>query len=166
VKKKICTKPWDHPKGRGERIMGLLRVTHTSFTVSDVKAVAEWYCKVLGFEVVSEMRRPMHYIEVLTAIPGAELHVINVRGAGYTIELVQYTGAPGAKVDTATNNAGSAHIGFEVDDLHQMYVDLKAKGVRFVAPPMEILGRPGGYVTYLKDLEGNNLEFVQPPRDR
>jgi catechol 2,3-dioxygenase-like lactoylglutathione lyase family enzyme len=156
--------PGIHSNIRGEGIMGLLRVTHTSFTVSDVKAAAEWYCKILGFEIVSEMKRPKHYIEALTAIPGAELHVINVRGAGYTIELIQYTGAPGVKIDTATNNTGSAHLGFEVDDLHGMYADLKAKGVKFVAPPMEILGRPGGFVTYLKDMEGNNLELVQPPK--
>lgn len=136
---------------------------HTSFTVSDVKAAAKWYCDMLGFEVVAEMKRPKHYIEKLTNIPGAELHVINVQAAGYIIELIQYTGAPGVKIDTATNNVGSAHVGFEVDDLHGMYEDLKAKGVKFMAPPLEILGRPGGYVTYLKDLDGNNLELVQPP---
>ena len=144
--------------------MGLLRVFHTSFTVSDVKAAADWYRNMLGFEIVSEMRRPKHYIEVLTGIPGAELHVINVRGAGHTIELIQYTGAPGVKLDTATNNVGSANIGFEVDDLHGMYAALKAKGAKFMAPPIEILGKPGGYVVYLKDLDGNNLEFVQPPK--
>ncbi len=145
--------------------MGLQSVTHTSFTVSDVEAAAKWYCEMLGFEVVLDMKRPKHYIEVLTGIAGAELRHINVRGAGYIIELVQYTGAPGVKIDTATNNAGSAHIGFIVDDIHGMYADLKAKGVEFMSPPLEILGRPGGFVVYLKDLEGNNLEFVQPPKE-
>ncbi|MFQ5693946.1 MAG: VOC family protein, partial [Nitrospinota bacterium] len=98
-------------------------------------------------------------------IPGAVLHIIYVRGGGYNIELIEYTGAPGVKIDTATNNVGSAHVCYNVEDLAGMYASLRERGVRFMGPPLEIPAGPnkGGLVVYLEDLDGNTLEFIQPP---
>ncbi len=146
--------------------MALASINHTSFTVADVKAAAKWYCQMLGFEVISDAKRPREFSETVTGIPGAELHIVYVRGGGYSIELIQYIGAPGVKIDTATNNVGSAHVAYNVDGLREMYASLKAKGVRFMSPPVEIPDGPnkGGLVVYLEDLDGNTLEFIQPPK--
>lgn len=146
--------------------MGLVEINHTSFTVADVEAAAKWYCDVLGFEVMSNARRTQEFSEKVTGIPRADLHIIYVRGAGYPIELIQYTGAPGVKIDTATNNVGSAHVAYNVEDLKGMYADLKAKGVKIMSEPIPIPDGPnkGGLVVYLEDLDGNSLEFIERPR--
>lgn len=146
--------------------MGLVEINHTSFTVADVDASAKWYCDVLGFEVMSDATRSREFTEKVTGIPGAELHIIYVKGAGYAIELVQYTGAPGVKIDTATNNVGSAHVCYNVEDLEGMYIGLKAKGVTIISPPITVTDGPnkGGLVVYLEDPDGNTLEFVERPK--
>ena len=38
--------------------MGLVSINHTSFTVSDARAIAEWYCETLDFTIVSVDTRP------------------------------------------------------------------------------------------------------------
>ncbi len=146
--------------------MGLLEINHTSFTVADVEASAKWYCDVLGFEVMSNATRAKDFSEQVTGIPGADLHIIYVRGGGYAIELIQYTGAPGVKIDTATNNVGSALVCYNVENMEGMYADLKANGVKIMSEPIPIPDGPnkGGLVVYLEDLDGNTLEFIERPK--
>ncbi|MFC1492207.1 VOC family protein, partial [Nitrospinota bacterium] len=129
-------------------------------------ASAKWYCETLGFEVMSDANRPKDFSEEVTGIPGAELHIIYVRGGGYAIELIEYIGSPGIKIDTATNNVGSAHVAYNVENLEEMYADLKARGVKIMSVPVTIPDGPnkGGLVVYLEDLDGNTLEFIERPK--
>ncbi len=146
--------------------MGLVEINHTSFTVADVEAAAKWYCDKLGFEVMSDLHRPRDYCEAVTGIPGAELHIIYVKGGGYPIELIEYTGAKGVKIDTATNNVGSAHVAYNVENLREMHADLTAKGVRVISEPVPITqgANKGGLVIYIEDLDGNTFEFIERPK--
>ncbi len=146
--------------------MGLVEINHTSFTVADVEAAAKWYCDKLGFEVMSDLHRPRDYCEAVTGIPGAELHIIYVKGGGYPIELIEYTGAKGVKIDTATNNVGSAHVAYNVENLREMHADLTAKGVRVISEPVPITqgANKGGLVIYIEDLDGNTFEFIEQPK--
>jgi catechol 2,3-dioxygenase-like lactoylglutathione lyase family enzyme len=146
--------------------MGLVEINHTSFTVADVEATAKWYCDRLGFEMMSDMHRPAEYCEAVTGIPGAALHIIYVRGGGYPIELIEYTASKGVKIDTATNNVGSTHVAYNVENLEEMYAGLIAKGVRVLSPPVPITqgANKGGLVVYLEDLDGNTLEFIERPK--
>ena len=104
--------------------MGLVSINHTSFTVSNALAIAEWYCEMLDFTIVSVDTRPKDYSEKVTGIAGADLRIVYILGGGYHIELVEYVGAPGVRIDTATNNVGSAHIAYNVNDLKGMYETL------------------------------------------
>ncbi|HJP13894.1 MAG: VOC family protein [Nitrospinota bacterium] len=146
--------------------MGLIEINHTSFTVADVDAAAKWYCENLGFEVMSDMHRPQGYCEAVTGIPGAALHIIYVKGGGYAIELIEYTQSKGAKIDSATNNVGSAHVAYNVENLRETHADLTARGVRLISEPIPITegANKGGLVIYLEDLDGNTLEFIERPK--
>lgn len=145
--------------------MGLTSINHTSFTVSNASAIAEWYCEMLDFTILSDETRPQDYSEAVTGIAGADLRIIYIRGGEYNIELVEYVGAPGVKIDTATNNVGSAHIAYNVNDLNGMYEALAPRGVRFVSPPVPVTQGPntGGIVVYLEDPDGNTLELIERP---
>ena len=145
--------------------MGLVSINHTSFTVSDAVAIAAWYCEMLDFTIVSVDTRPQDYSEKVTGIPGADLRIVYIKGGGYHIELVEYVGAPGGRIDTATNNVGSAHIAYNVNDLKGMYDALAPRGVRFVSEPVPVTQGPntGGFVVYIEDPDGNTLELIERP---
>ena len=145
--------------------MGLVSINHTSFTVSDAAAIAEWYCEMLDFSIVSVDTRPQDYSEKVTGIPGADLRIVYIKGGGYHIELVEYVGAPGVRIDTATNNVGSAHIAYNVNDLKGMHEALAPRGVRFVSEPVPVTQGPntGGFVVYIEDPDGNTLELIERP---
>ena len=145
--------------------MGLTSINHTSFTVSNAKAIAEWYREILDFTILSDETRPRDYSEKVTGIAGADLRIVYIRGGEYNIELVEYVGAPGVRIDTATNNVGSAHIAYNVNDLNGMYEDLAPRGVKFVSPPVPVTQGPnkGGFVVYLEDPDGNTLELIERP---
>ena len=140
-------------------------VNHTSFTVSDVERSVSFYRGLLGMELISLAERDPAFAEKVTGIPGARLKVGYLQAPGHRLELIQYFNPPGEKLDTRTNNVGSAHLAFDVDDLPRVYADLKAKGVQFKSPPMEVPAGPnkGTLTVYLTDPDGITLEFLQAP---
>ncbi len=142
----------------------ILTTNHTSFTVSDVERSVAIYRYLQGFKLMSLAERPRGYAEIATGIPGAHLKVAYLEApGGHRLELVQYLSPPGVKLDTRTNNVGSAHLAFNVDDLRQMYKELKAKGVRFKGEPIEVPAGPnkGNLMVYMLDPDDFTLELIQ-----
>jgi len=59
----------------------------------------------------------------------------------------------------AQNPPGLDHISFAVEDVNQIYAELKAKGVSFLGEPAD--QDWGARLVGLKDPDGNNLYFLQ-----
>ncbi len=59
----------------------------------------------------------------------------------------------------AQNLPGIDHISFLVEDVNQIYAELKAKGVLFLGEPAD--QDWGARLVGLKDPDGNNLYFLQ-----
>jgi len=59
----------------------------------------------------------------------------------------------------AQNPPGIDHISFAVEDVNQIYAELKAKGVSFLGEPAN--QDWGARLVGLKDPDGNNLYFLQ-----
>jgi len=118
----------------------------------------------LRLELISLAERESEFAEKITGIPGAHLKTAYLRApGGHYLELIQYLSPPGAKLDTRTHNVGSAHLAFNVDNLPKFYADLRAKGVPFKSPPLEVPGGPnkGNLAVYCTDPDGITLEFIQ-----
>jgi len=142
----------------------ILTTNHTSFTVSDVERSVAFYRDLLGFKLLSLAERPREFAEIATGIPGAHLKVAYLEApGGHRLELIQYLSPPGVKLDTRTNNVGSAHLALNADDLRQMYSELKAKGVRFKGEPIEVPAGPnrGNLMVYMLDPDDFTLELIQ-----
>ena len=146
---------------------------HFSFTVSDLDRSIEFYCGLLGMELIHRQRQANPYTERLVAYEGADLAVAMLRipncpvdVSGHHLELIQYLHPAGQPIDTATNRPGVAHLAFAVDDIHPMYDRLVAAGVPFKSEPVPIeAGRnKGGFAVYFNDFDGIPLELLQPPR--
>jgi len=142
----------------------ILTTNHTSFTVSDAERSVAFYRDLLGFRLLSLAERPREFAEIATGIPGAHLKVAYLEApGGHRLELVQYLSPPGAKLDTRTNNVGSAHLALNVDDLRKVYQEFKAKGVRFKGEPIEPPAGPnkGNLMVYMLDPDDFTLELIQ-----
>ena len=141
-------------------------VNHTSFTVSNVERSIAFYRDFLGMELISLGEREPAFAEKVTGIPGAHLKVAYLQAPGHRLELIQYLFPPGKKLDTRTHNVGSAHLAFDVDELSKIYAELKAKGIQFKSPPMEVPAGPnkGTLAVYMTDPDGITLELIQSPK--
>lgn len=137
---------------------------HTSFTVSDIDRSVDFYTNTLGFKLEQRFETQGSGIEQITGLRGAHLLVAFVSLGDFRLELIQYLAPKGVKLDTATNNVGSAHVALWADDIDKTYTDLTAKGVRFKgAPTRSRPGRPR--VAYFTDPDGITLELVSEGPD-
>ena len=151
----------ESPAGKSKMITA---VNHTSFTVSDVERSVAFYKDLLGMELLSLAERDPAFSQKVTGIPGAHLKVAYLKAPdGHRLELIQYLSPQGKRLDTRTSNVGSGHLAFDVEDLPRIFQELKAKGVKFKSPPLEVPTGPnrGTLAVYFTDPDGITLEFLQ-----
>jgi lactoylglutathione lyase len=144
---------------------------HGGITVSDLDRSLEFYCGLLGLELlwrrvfddgivgeITGVREATSFDIAMLAIPGSETQV----------ELLQYHGVEQVSGAVPPSRHGSGHFCVFVDGIDGLYADLAAKGVRFRSPgPVEMKGGPnkGGKSLYSLDPDGYVFEFHQrPPR--
>lgn len=150
----------------------LINTWHFSFTVSDIERSVEFYRDVLGMELVHRQEQANAYTRKFVGYPDAHLKVAQLKirdlppaRSGHLLELVEYVAPRGARVDTRTLNPGTAHLAFEVNDIHAEYQRMVALGVRFRSEPVAIEAgiNKGGYTCYFLDPDDITLEIIQPP---
>jgi len=136
---------------------------HFSFTVSDLDKSLVFYNTVLGVDTVDVSYRPPEFSEAVTGIAGAFLKIGYIKTSNVNIELIQYQGLENNKAITTTSFVGSSHACFNVNNFDQFIDELKSAGV--VVSSTKIAQVPDGpnkgkKVIYMKDPDGNNLEFL------
>jgi lactoylglutathione lyase len=62
-----------------------------------------------------------------------EIALLRIPGSDLFLEILEYGGVASTAVDPAAANPGTAHFCLFVDDLHELYAKLTAKGVEFVS---------------------------------
>lgn len=116
--------------------------------VLDGKRSIDFYCDSLGFEVVAEAKDDdgMHWATVRN---GSDRIMINQRGEA-------------ASDDRASSRSfRGAVLYFEVESVHDLHLDLKARGL----PVSEPEAMPYGVdECYLRDPDGYELAFTSPRR--
>ena len=147
-----------------------MRITgadHTSYTISNLERSLAFYVGVLGCETLWQREITSEYFGEIVGLSGCVVKAAHLRipGSEHRIELFEYVHPAGSRLDVLTNNVGSSHISFVVDDLHAAYEELKASGIQFRSPPVEISSGPnkGGWGIYLLDPDGITVELFQLP---
>jgi lactoylglutathione lyase len=149
----------------------LVNYFHFSFTVSSLERSIEFYRDIVRMKLVKTFVHDQPYTSVQIGFPNAYLKVatFTIEGipqsrSGHLLELIEYVNPRGEPTDTTTNRPGSAHLAFQVDDLHAHYDRMKALGVRFKSEPVRIMAGPneGGWTIYFLDPDNITLEMVQP----
>ena len=115
---------------------------HFSFTVSDLEQSIAFYCDLLGMRLMHRQEQANEYTARLVGYKDASLKVaqLTIDGlpatrSGHLLELVEYVHPDCEPTDTAICRPGTAHMAFEVRDIHDEYDRLAASGVRFKSPP-------------------------------
>lgn len=149
---------------------------HASFTVSNMDASLDFYCRILGLELHHRQIQHNEYTAKLVGFEGAHLDVAMLRipnafvgPSNHHLELVQYIYPAGEKTDVTTNRPGAPHLAFVTDDIFADFARLTAEGVRFkAAEPVPISAgvNAGGFTVYFLDPDDITLEMLQPPPGR
>ena len=128
----------------GERAMIKCTWDHIHLRTSDPEAMARWFEKMLGAEVVRSMQEGKPRIDL--KIGGANIFIAPV--------------APGDGVNAAptTPYRGLDHFGLSVSGIDAIASDLKAKGVEFAREPTTL--RPGLRVCFIRAPEGVSIELL------
>ncbi|MEK6899473.1 MAG: VOC family protein [Nanoarchaeota archaeon] len=137
-------------------------VNHLSFTVADVTRSMVFYRDVLGLSLINLSERDQTFSEKATGIPGARLHIAYLLAGNCSIELIQYLSPKGTRIDTSTQNIGSAHICFNIANFDDFILMLKKNKVQLTGEPQIVPAGPnkGRKAVYAKDPDSNNLEFI------
>ncbi len=142
------------------------RFVHTNLVAADWRALASFYERVFGCEVVRPER---HFagptLEAGTGVAGARLDGVHLRLPGYgpsgpTLELFSYSPAAD-RVPALVNRPGLGHIAFEVDSVAEARREVLAEGGRAVGDIVTLATADGRQVTwcYVTDPEGNVVEL-------
>jgi catechol 2,3-dioxygenase-like lactoylglutathione lyase family enzyme len=143
------------------------RLHHTGYTVSDLDRSLEFYCDLLGCEVVARQEKQGGYLAAIVGYPDAHVRMAHIRAPGseHIIELFQYLAPVPGRAQLEPRNVGTAHMCFIVEDLSATHQRLLASGVHFFSPPVEIdTGiNTGASGLYLHDPDGIPVELFEPP---
>jgi catechol 2,3-dioxygenase-like lactoylglutathione lyase family enzyme len=147
------------------------RLHHTGYTVSDLDRSLHFYRDLLGCEVIATQEKEGGYLAAIVGYPDAHVRMAHLRApdSAHVIELFQYLAPAGERPPVEPRNVGAAHMCFVVTDLNGTYERLRAAGVEFFSPPVDIdTGiNTGGHALYVRDPDGIPMElFELPPSAR
>lgn len=142
------------------------RYVHTNLIARDWQALADFYVRVFGCEVVPPER---HYsgatIEAGTGVPGSTLDGVHLRLPGFepggpTLEVFSYSKSLDG-VLPRVNRPGFGHIAFEVASVADAQREVLDAGGARVAEVVTLTTSQGRKVTmcYVTDPEGNIIEL-------
>lgn len=126
-------------------------IHHCAISVPDVEASIAWYREMLGFEVFWR-----------AVIPGLDVTLVQMKGAGFVLELFDVPGAEPlpegrSHPNTDFRTHGVKHFALEVADAPGFVKELQVKGVRLV----HVAEFEGTYGAFVLDNSGNVIELWQ-----
>lgn len=130
---------------------------------ADIDALSAFYVAVLGFTRVNVVEVPPEKAAG-TALCDAGYRVIRLQSPyGERIKLLQPAVPPTARATTTCilDERNAAYLTFIIADLRTMLDRLLERGADVMTGPELREVRPGTFLVFARDPEGNILEFVQ-----
>lgn len=143
------------------------RVHHVGITVSDLEESIDFYGDVTRGDVSGPFEKSGPAIDAVTGYPGVVVRqaFISLPDGDTVIELLQYQGGSGARVDPDNGNVGAVHVGIFVNDLDETIARMRARGTEFVSDPITGTEGPmeGHRFLYAIGPDRVRVELVEPP---
>ncbi len=136
----------------------ILGVDHPALAVPDIQQALDFYCGVVGFEVVAEYDLPGGLMEAPFAIEKAGCKVRMIHKGGTKIELFEFEDSRAGDPERPVNQQGITHIALTSDDVPADFATLEAAGVAFNTP---VQGETPFQWCYGRDPFGNVIELLE-----
>lgn len=129
----------------------------------DLPTLRRFYEETLGFRFVSEIVVPAEKAAAAALCPEAYTVVRLQTSYGERIKLLARTTppAPNSARDWILDQPNATYLTFIIDDIDAAIARLIDAGIAFMTGPQRVQVRPGVYLAFCRDPEGNILELVQ-----
>jgi catechol 2,3-dioxygenase-like lactoylglutathione lyase family enzyme len=136
-------------------------VRHAGIVTDDLESSLKFYRDLLGFKEVRRMEESNPFIEAVLGIKGVYVTTIKMSDpGGGQIELLHYKSHLKKRGEREINDIGISHVALTVDDVNQLYEDLKDSGVPFISGP-RLSDDGGATVAFCRAPEGTFIELVE-----
>ena len=140
---------------------------HVGITVSDLERSIKFYRDILGLKVLrntGEIGGEGSSFATICGLEGVRCKIATLLFQDtYFLQLFEFVYPEGKKaLESRPCDVGALHISFVVEDPVKTYEELKAKGVRFVNPPVE--NSVGQFAAYFFDPDNIHLAITSEPR--
>lgn len=138
-------------------------IHHSSITVRDLDRSVDFYGNVLGLPLLYTAEGGGEEVSRGVGVSEAQVRIAMFEVGEDLLELIEYVHPKTEPAGLRPCDVGSMHVAFRVTDIHQVYEDLRGKGVKFNAPPIETTEGPlkGWIWAYFSDPDGAQLELVE-----
>jgi len=130
----------------------------------DLPAMRHFYEQVLGLQFVSEVRVPLQ-VALQYRLAASAATVVRLQTSyGERLKLVAPDAPaplPAQHPPQVFDRPNTMYLTFIIRDIRAVAARLLAQGGRAMSGPEPIEGRPGLFVVFLRDPEGNVVELVQ-----
>jgi catechol 2,3-dioxygenase-like lactoylglutathione lyase family enzyme len=124
--------------------MGKFTMDHIHLRTANPEAMAQWFEKMLGAEVLRSVQEGKPRIDL--------------KLGGANIFIAAVAAGDGVNAAPATPYRGLDHFGLAVSGIDAIAADLKKKGVEFTREPTTV--RPGVRVCFIRAPEGVSIELL------
>jgi len=143
------------------------KLTHIGVCVSDMERSKQFYCDVLGFRYVRELRVEGEPGDTLLRLRDVKVHALYIERDGFELELLHCTSprSPKPAPAHAMNDLGFTHLSIRVPSIQEAMAALESAGVEVIGSTFVKVGGVGVAV-FAKDPDGLLIELVlaQPER--
>jgi glyoxylase I family protein len=143
------------------------KLTHIGVCVSDMERSKRFYCDVLGFRYVRELRVEGEPSDTLLRLRDVKVHAVYIERDGFELELLYYDSPRSLKPAPAhaMNDLGFTHLSIQVPNIEESMAALEAAGVE-VIPATFIKVGGVAVAVFARDPDGLLIELVLAPPER
>jgi catechol 2,3-dioxygenase-like lactoylglutathione lyase family enzyme len=146
--------------------MGVKKVNHSGISVSNMEKSLEFYCGVLGLELVMDFDVDRHAgLDEVVGMTDAVGRVVMLAAGDSLVELWCYANPVGRALpnDYSPSDKGVTHIALEVDDVDGMHMRVVNAGFRAKSAPLDL----GIHKTcYVHGPDDEIIELLEDRSDR
>ena len=110
---------------------------HIGIICKDIDKSLEFYRDFLGMEVIQDFWDDSKYINEITGMKCANVHMIKLKANdGTVLELLDYVTHPTELIKQEVYNVGLCHLALQVYNIDEAKNELERKGVKFLSSPV------------------------------